>query len=155
MDVAGKRISIAARQRLNDAMDARRVALGRTWRDVANRGGISYETLRAARNGNGDIPALTQAALERGLGWPAGAVRAVLDGRDGRPVPAAVVRERQLDAAEERIVMATNEEFGAMLLEVMGVSTMTKPAIAKWLVDALNMRDRYRAEQRGGEARGA
>ncbi|WP_148088714.1 hypothetical protein [Saccharothrix texasensis] len=155
MDVAGRRISSAARRRLNDVMDAQRVSLGRTWRDVAARGGISYETLRAARNGSGDIPALTRAAMDRGLDWPAGTVDAILDGRVEKVAQAAVVRERQLDAAEERIVTATNQQFGEMLLEVMAVPTMTKPAIARWLVDALDMRDRYRAEQGGGIARGA
>lgn len=61
-----------ARQLLAEAMESRRDELGKSWRGIANDGGISYETVRAVRKGagKGPVPAPTRRALERGLEWP-------------------------------------------------------------------------------------
>ena len=77
----------AARQRLADLMESRRLDLGLTWREVAEAGNISYEVIRAIRHGNGQIRPLSKRGIEVGLKWEPGSVQAVLDGRD--PVPLA------------------------------------------------------------------
>ena len=74
-----------ARQRLAALMDERRGELRLRWRDVADLGGVSYEVVRAVRNGTGDIRLLTQRGIEDGLKWQQGSVRAILEGGD--PVP--------------------------------------------------------------------
>ncbi len=73
------------RKRLATFMDQRRLDLRLTWREVAETGGISYEALRAARNGEGGMRPLTQAAIENGLQWERGSVARILAGGD--PVP--------------------------------------------------------------------
>ncbi len=75
----------AARKRLADCMESRRLDLRLTWGQVAERGGTTTETLRQARTGSTRIMPLTRRAIEDGLGWAKGSVRAVLDGGD--PVP--------------------------------------------------------------------
>jgi hypothetical protein len=78
----------AARQRLADLMERRRLDLGLTWREVAEAGNISYEVIRAIRNGNGQIRPLSKRGIEVGLKWEAGSVQAILDDGDPQPVPA-------------------------------------------------------------------
>jgi hypothetical protein len=78
-------ITPEARERLAEFMDRRRIDLRLTWREVADAGGISYEALRAARNGVGDIRSLTQAGVEDGLQWEHGSVARILAGGDPTP----------------------------------------------------------------------
>ena len=73
--------------RLGDLMDERRRELRLRWRDVAVLSGVSYEGIRAVRNGTGDIRMLTQRGIEDALQWERGSIRSVLDGGD--PVPRA------------------------------------------------------------------
>jgi len=77
----------AARQRLADLMEHRRLDLGLTWREVAEAGNISYEVIRAIRNRNGQIRPLSKRGIEVGLRWVPGSVQSILDGGD--PAPAA------------------------------------------------------------------
>ena len=77
----------AARQRLADLMERRRLDLGLTWREVAEAGNISYEVIRAIRNGNGQIRPLSKRGIEVGLKWAAGSVQAILDDNDPMPIP--------------------------------------------------------------------
>jgi len=78
----------AARQRLADLMERRRLDLGLTWREVAEAGNISYEVIRAIRHGNGQIRPLSKRGIEVGLHWESGSVQDVLDDRDPTPIPA-------------------------------------------------------------------
>ena len=71
--------------RLGDLMDQRRGELHLRWRDVAVLSGVSYEGIRAVRNGTGDIRMLTQRGIEDALQWEYGSIRSVQDGGD--PVP--------------------------------------------------------------------
>jgi hypothetical protein len=71
--------------RLGVLMDQRRGELRLRWKDVAARAGISYEGIRAVRNGTGAIRALTELGIEDALQWERGSIRSVLDGGD--PVP--------------------------------------------------------------------
>jgi hypothetical protein len=58
------------RKLLAAALEDRADELGKNWRQVARDGGISYETVRAARKGDSKrITAPTRRALERGLEW--------------------------------------------------------------------------------------
>ncbi len=74
-----------ARRRLTAAMNARYERLGRTWREIATVGGLSYETLRAFRDpdlreGMRRMRAKTKRGIEIGLQWPAGMVDRILSG---------------------------------------------------------------------------
>ena len=90
-----------SRRRLATLMEERRAELRLRWRDVADLGGVSYEVIRAVRNGTGEIRTLTQRGIEDGLQWAPGSVRAVLEGGDPRPagepdaLPPISAEERQ------------------------------------------------------------
>jgi hypothetical protein len=72
--------------RLDEAMRLRRLTLGmKTWRELAQAAGISYETLRALRNGEGRPADATVHGLERALQWEAGSIEGILAGGDPRP----------------------------------------------------------------------
>lgn len=148
-------ISDDARARLADEMDDRRVQLGLTWRQVASLGLISYETLRAARKGKGDIASLTRAAIEKGLRWAPGSVSAVLDG--GVPTLAVEIPAQAYEAAvaaeQARLVNATMGELlktRQFILELRGVDDADR-----FLRDALQLqRDAQERQARGhGEAK--
>lgn len=58
------------RELFAEALEDRVDELGKNWREVASDGGISYETVRAVRNGESRrITSKTRRALERGLEW--------------------------------------------------------------------------------------
>lgn len=65
--------------RLDADMERRRLELNLEWRDVADRSGLSYETLRALRR-TGRASALSKARAESALGWKAGSIDLVLGG---------------------------------------------------------------------------
>lgn len=92
-------ITPEARKRLADLMEQRLVDLRLTWREVAETGDISYEALRAARNGTGDIRRTTQAGIDDGLRWERGSVGRVLAGGDPVPLdaPPAPPPRREID----------------------------------------------------------
>lgn len=79
------------RERLNQFMEERRAELGLTWEEVAARSHLAKATIGAIRAGQPTIRTLTQRALEQGLDWAPGSIRAVLQG--GQPAPAG---QRQL-----------------------------------------------------------
>ena len=104
----------AARQRLADLMERRRLDLGLTWREVAEAGNISYEVIRAIRNGNGQIRPLSKHGIEVGLKWEAESVQRILDGGDPAPLltlpavilPAAPESETPGDDVTHNIMVA-------------------------------------------------
>lgn len=90
-----------ARQRLTDAMEARRLELGLTWREVAAAGGLSYEVVRAARTDfSRDMRPLTVAGIAKGLRWTPDSVRRILEGHD--PVPLETADEEAAHASRPR-----------------------------------------------------
>lgn len=114
-------IDSAARQRLDDAMNDRRLELGMTWRQVARAGDISYEALRTARRGDANIPPMTQRSIERGLQWAAGSVRAVLD--DGDPTPLGPPSAAEVAEGQMQILTASPQQLVEMrniVEEVLG-----------------------------------
>jgi hypothetical protein len=79
-------ITPEVRARLAEFMDERRLELRLTWREVAEAGEVSYEAVRAARNGTQDIRPLTQAGIEKGLHWERGSISLILAGGYPQPV---------------------------------------------------------------------
>ena len=81
------------RRRLSDLMEQRRLELGLRWKQVAEAGGISYESIRAIRSGTADMRSLTRHGIETGLRWEAGSVERILAGGDPAPLaePAPVI----------------------------------------------------------------
>lgn len=75
-------------ERLDEAMNKRRLELRMTWRELAETADISYTALRAIRRGSYRPTELTAQALDRALQWAPGSVYAVLDG--GEPATARV-----------------------------------------------------------------
>lgn len=92
----------AARERLNTAMDARRVDRRMRWVEVAERAQMSVQNLSLIRKGKINITDLAAANLEDALEWAPGSIAAVLAGGD------ATLKARQR-------VDAPGDEIGAIL----------------------------------------
>ncbi|MDX3033010.1 helix-turn-helix domain-containing protein [Streptomyces scabiei] len=84
-------------ERLDLAMNERRLKLRMSWREVAQAAGISYEALRAIRKGNYRPTELTARALDEALQWMPGSVHAVLDGGEPMTVEAQATAEQEAD----------------------------------------------------------
>lgn len=68
-------------ERLDKAMDARRLALGLSWNQLAGKAGMSSEALRAIRRGKNRGRDLTRHKLDEALLWEPGTLDAVFEGR--------------------------------------------------------------------------
>ncbi|MER7213530.1 MULTISPECIES: hypothetical protein [Streptosporangium] len=77
----------AARSRLAQLMDERRVQLGLTWNQVADRANLTKEGLRTVRTGTRKIMPLTKGGIEVALAWQQGSVDAILAGGTPEEVP--------------------------------------------------------------------
>jgi transcriptional regulator with XRE-family HTH domain len=75
---------------LAEAMDERRLELGMKWSELAERTGLSEQSLRNIRSGRSTPRELTVRRLEEALGWVRGAVRDTLAG--GRPTVSEIPR---------------------------------------------------------------
>lgn len=75
-------------ERLDEAMNRRRLTLRMNWRQVADAAEISYTALRAIRRGEYRPTELTAQALDHALQWAPGSVYAILDGGDPTPLEA-------------------------------------------------------------------
>lgn len=62
------------------ATDARRVELGKRWKQVYEEAGLTHQTLNRWRNGH-PVDPLTERALERALAWAPGARESIAAGR--------------------------------------------------------------------------
>lgn len=109
-------------ERLDEAMEARRLQLRVNWRQLADAAGISYTALRAIRRGDYRPTALTARGLDEALQWTPGSVFAILDGgdltnlEDARPEAGEPAGEEPADLAEElslaqRLLSATIREM--------------------------------------------
>lgn len=123
-------------ERLNEVLRARRLELGmKTWRDLSLAAGISYETLRALRVGDGRPGEATIHGLNRALSYKDGAgVEALLDGRDptpdarsgpeAKPPPGTpgdlVAREEERQAESRAYVDRRLAEFAEILRPEVG-----------------------------------
>ncbi|MDX2539834.1 helix-turn-helix transcriptional regulator [Streptomyces scabiei] len=109
-------------ERLDEAMNQRRLELRLKWRDLAEAAGITYEALRAIRRGESRPTEFTARALDAVLRWTAGSVYAILDG--GEPTPLEEVTDEgqtsESDATEalspsealRRVVRSSARELG-------------------------------------------
>jgi hypothetical protein len=77
----------AERDRLAALMEDRRLELGLTWKEVADAGELSYEVIRAVRNGSSTIRQLTKRGITKALLWTPDSVDRILDGRDPMASP--------------------------------------------------------------------
>lgn len=86
-------------ERLDMAMNARRLELRLTWRYLAQAAQISYEALRAIRKGDYRPTELTARALDEALQWTPGSVYSVLDGGEPLTVEAQAANEHAASRA--------------------------------------------------------
>lgn len=100
-----------ASERLLAATDARRIELGKRWREVTAEAGLSHQTLARWRKGEG-VDALTERAFERALMWGPGAREAITEGR----------MPRALDADSQGVAAAA-PDAGAQDLELRADAT--------------------------------
>lgn len=84
-------------ERLAQALDGRRLDLGLTWEETAERAKISAQSLRAIRGGDHRPKPLTARNLEKALEWEPGTVLAVYEGRIGPEEAREAERERPDD----------------------------------------------------------
>jgi hypothetical protein len=77
-----------AADRLVVATDARRIELGKKWKQVYTEAGVTHQTLNRWRNGH-PVALLTERALERALEWAPGAREAIVAGREPTPLDEA------------------------------------------------------------------
>ena len=101
--------------RLDLAMDARRLSLNLEWRDLAKAAGVSYETLRALRRAGNAAP-LTKRRVEEALRWKPGSVDAVLAG--GQPTPVRPEPESRYDRDELNKLLAEMDRILARIREI-------------------------------------
>jgi transcriptional regulator with XRE-family HTH domain len=85
-------------ERLDEAMNRRRLELRMNWRELAEAADISYTALRAIRRGAYRPTELTAQDLDRALQWEPGSVYAILDGRDAIPSGEERVADQAGDA---------------------------------------------------------
>ena len=74
-------------ERLDQALNRRRLDLRMDWNDVAEQIGISPESLRAIRKGRNGPRPITARALDDWLGWEPGSTERLFEG--GEPTPRA------------------------------------------------------------------
>jgi hypothetical protein len=131
------------RQRLEDAMTARRDQLGVTWRKIAKDAAISYETLRATMRGRGDVPSTTRRAIERGLQWPTGMVDAILT----NATPPS--QHHRVEAARAEILGSSYTELLSRRAEIE--EAFDRKTADEWMVGALHLREQEQAKQDNSE----
>lgn len=78
-------------------MDRRREELRLTWSEVARLAGVSRETLRQIRTGEGEIRPLTRRGIEDALQWAPSSIDAIMSG--GAPTSAAAGAHSETSAA--------------------------------------------------------
>ena len=101
-----------AHERLEAALEQRRVELRMSWRDLTRAADMSYEGLRAIRKGERRPNSVTKARLESALEWQQGSVDAVLAGGQPEPVDASQPKQAasdDLDAVEALLEQALAE----------------------------------------------
>jgi hypothetical protein len=98
------------RMRLDRLMDARRLDLNLTWREVAAHAGLSYEALREVRNGPGGTRTLTMRKIDKGLRWTPGSMERTLNG--GEPENDPLSREER--AGGDALVQQISDGYAAV-----------------------------------------
>jgi hypothetical protein len=104
-------------ERLDEALEARRIELGMEWVDVAEAAGRSAETIRSWRRGESRPRAVNKRKLERAMNWAAGSIDAVLAGDNPVPLESA---QTSNTAVVTRLVgmVRAGASFPAIIAEV-------------------------------------
>lgn len=97
-------------ERLDHAMNERRLDLDMKWNDLAEAAGIKPESLRAIRRGDHGPSDLTARRLDDALRWQRGSVKRILDDA-GEPTPLPELR-RELTTSE--IVAEAHRDLDAL-----------------------------------------
>lgn len=133
------------RARLAAKMEDRRLALGRTWAQVADQGSTTTETLRQIRAGGTPMRALTKRAVEMGLHWASGSVDAILSG--GEPIEIS----GQADSHPQTTIDAETR------LREIASDTRIPPELRAWaesqlqqLTDLLRAAEKYHQRHNAG-----
>lgn len=133
-------------ERLDEAMNTRRLHLSMTWDDLAEKAGITSAGLRAIRGGKNRGRELTRRKLDAALQWEAGTVDAIFEGRLD-PDDAPETEERSSD--DEAPV--TRGEFRAYITLLENPDAQIPDSVLKKLrilgVDPEKMKKRKRADR--------
>jgi transcriptional regulator with XRE-family HTH domain len=87
-------------ERLDQAMNTRRLDLGKQWKDIAGEAGISTAALGAIRRGEYRPSQLNARRLEDALQWAHGSIETVY--ADGEPTPIRRSPSERVQAMQER-----------------------------------------------------
>ncbi|MGW4030787.1 helix-turn-helix domain-containing protein [Streptomyces sp. NPDC004838] len=119
-------------ERLDKAMNERRLTLRMNWREVAEAAGISYTALRAIRRGKYRPTELTALRLDEALQWAQGSTFTILGGDD---LPSGEDEEQgdeelteELELAQ-RLLAATIREMNLSPEEADAVWRRVRPEI--------------------------
>jgi hypothetical protein len=113
-----------AADRLLAATEARRVELGKKWKQVYQDAGLTHQTLNRWRHGH-PVDPLTERALERALLWGPGAREAIATGRQPRPLDEATPRNTPEPAPP---LLSPNEEALRVVVTAAARELQVKPA---------------------------
>ncbi|MGW4030788.1 hypothetical protein ACWEFL_15955 [Streptomyces sp. NPDC004838] len=119
-------------ERLDAAMNLRRLELRMNWREVATTAGISYEALRATRRGDYRPTELTARRLDGALQWTHGSTLATLNGGTPTPIEGDAEQLPALTAELEvlrRLLAATIREMNLTPAEADEVWRRVRPEI--------------------------
>lgn len=134
---------MATHEALDEALNARRLALRLRWRDVSNAAGVSYETLRGIRRGDYKPTELTARGLDDALRWAPGSTLAVLNG--GAPVTLEEQAGEERSSARATASPDLAEELG--LAQRLLASTLRELRLSPAEVDEVWRRVRLEIEQ--------
>lgn len=114
--------SLKPHERLDQAMNVRRLQLGLTWDDLADKAGITSAGLRAIRSGKNRGRELTRRKIDAALQWEAGTLDAIFEDRiDPNEAPEtegrAVDDEAPVTRGEFRAFLAILQDPDAELPE--------------------------------------
>lgn len=142
-------------ERLDEAMNRRRLELRMNWREVAEAATVSYTALRAIRRGEYKPTELTARALDEALQWAHGSVASILAGGEPTPLEDAelhsALREEATAAAAESALSSRDielvEELALSAAEKVGLSPDQAREAFRRALSRIERRRGVRAQQ--------
>jgi transcriptional regulator with XRE-family HTH domain len=104
-------------ERLDAAIDARRLDLDLSWKDLADRAGISDVSLRNFRKGRSEPNPLSKHRIEDALAWHHGSVDEILSGGD--PTPEAIPEQSHIREARRLLIEAVAADDADAMREAL------------------------------------
>lgn len=135
--------------RLDGTMNRRRLDLGLTWRQLAERANVSYETLRAVRKGEASGGELTKRNIERALRWQVGSFEAIEAGGDPVELPQG---DPETSPAAETSESESDPRAAAILTIIEGLPTRVQLDVLRQLGDRIPPEARPPANDRKRQA---